>query len=270
MHAIALVSCGHHWTFLSVSFLQFCSAFNLAQVVSLSMFSNLHCWAHVSLWPMTCSSKICIWCCRFWLVSSFSNSRLYLATILGSSHLSLLAFSGTVSGGANHPSTPTGMLIQAAQWLLGMPSLNAKYPEVIVWIRSGWRNIPSICLLLQLCMLGVFGPCCVVIASANPICVTAALMGLVCTSSFISTRIITWSPASLHCWTCSWRSMSIWGGTSYNHCPFDCRPVVDMLLDTHLTYKDDTMWQFEGDAWFSLPCKQIQLHQLRLEISSPV
>jgi len=144
MHVIALVSFGHHWTFPSVSFLQLHSAVNLAHIVSLLMFSSLHCWAFVNWWPVTCSSNVCIWCSRFQLVSSFSSVRLYLAMILGSSHLSHLAFNGTMSGGASHPRAVTSISTHIILWLLGIPLPKASYPDWIARTRFVGMKMPSI------------------------------------------------------------------------------------------------------------------------------
>jgi len=128
--------------------------------------------------------------------------------ILGSSHLSRLAFSGTISGGVSHPNAATGMSTHISQWLLGIPLPKARYPDRMVGISCAGMKMPSIGVLPLLCVLGASFPCWVVTVSCNPIFVAVMRTGSSCTSSFILAIITMLYPLPHHCITCSCRSSS--------------------------------------------------------------
>jgi len=126
IRAIALVSCGHHTTWPTMSFLHCDSAYFLASVLSRSMSLYSRCCCLVNQLCRTCCVRVSMRCSRWsWLSFSWSAS-LYLWIILGSLHFKHLACSGTDSGTLNHPNATSGTSIQMALWSLGMPLPKAR------------------------------------------------------------------------------------------------------------------------------------------------
>ncbi len=154
-----------------------------------------------------------------------------------------------------------GISIHTAQWLLGMPSPKARYPECIVWSISRARKIPSIGELLQLCVLGAFFLCCVMTTSTTPTCfVTTRIRSILMLSSYL----LRLSLDLLHCAIVgpAWRSRNnCFLGHVLHPIPASpltcCWYVVKCPLDLHGQYSTTILrW------WFSLPCNLTQLHLL--------
>jgi len=173
------------------------------------MASSLHWCTHVSLlpsvWFVSTSS-----CCRNLCCSRiFRTWWLYLSTIWGSIHLSLLADGIAVGCADCHPSNVSGISIHTALWSLRMPTQKVKYPVWIPWRKSLAMNIPSIGFWPQLWVCGPFVPWVAVTASSNSIWLNTVKIGWTHTFLLISASIMTKSRLLCHCssWLLRWSRM---------------------------------------------------------------
>jgi len=151
-HHYCFVRYGLQSTLSTFSLQHCCSTANLAVMAAWSISSRIHWLVFVRCFPVACSESPS----RHWTNSCCWFHQLGIGCTWGMSAGAVL----------NHPSTPIGMSTHAAQWSLGIPSPNARYPD---WINHGGSsagtNIPSIGFWPGLWVLGVSFPCCVMMAS---------------------------------------------------------------------------------------------------------